>query len=341
MMSFLIRHLLESTLFCLLLGGVAFCLRKRVTARYAVLLMGAAKFAIPTVVLAKTGEELAAFWPASSWLAMATYKISVWLAAVQNWFPAGHEKELFAIWGLGTAAMLLVWVMRLREGGVILLLPTAAEQEALRRAQRRLGMGGAVRLRCSHPETAPALRGVWRPTILVPQGLSERLTPGEFDGVLLHELAHARRRDNLTGIFVHALVCLFWFHPLLWLMERRLIVEREWACDETVMACGVAANAYAAGILKVCQFQIFAANAAAPGVSAMTGADLKRRLELILDQPVRAGRLYVPWLLVAGLTIFMTLVPVAGGYCEQCASGPAVRCKTPVTCLQVFQKEIR
>jgi beta-lactamase regulating signal transducer with metallopeptidase domain len=338
MISFLLRHLLESTFFCLLLGGVACCLRKSATARCAVLLMGVAKFAIPTVVLAKTGESLAAFWPAASWLSVATYKISVWLATIQNWFPTGHGRVLLGSWALGTGAMATIWLFRLRGNGSFFLLPTEREQEALVRARRLLRVRGDVRLRFTDEASAPALLGIWRPTITAPLGLIERLTAAEFDGVLLHELAHARRFDNLTGAFVHLLVCLFWFHPLLWLVERRLLVERERACDETVMSCGVKAQAYAAGILKVCQFQIFDP---APGVSAMTGADLKGRLELILDKPKAAGPLYVPWLLVASLTVFMTLVPVAGGYCEQCAYAPTVRCKTPATCLQNVQKGIR
>jgi beta-lactamase regulating signal transducer with metallopeptidase domain len=122
-------------------------------------------------------------------------------------------------------------------------------------------------------------------------------------------------------------------------VERRLNVERERACDETVMACGMKPQIYAAGILKVCQFHLWDQ---APGVSAMTGADLKGRLELILDEPPPAGLRYVPWLLVASLAIFMALVPIAGGYCQQCGSSgqslsesaPAFRCKTPATCPQ-------
>src|SRR6185312_9651227 len=94
---------------------------------------------------------------------------------------------------------------------------------------------------------------------------------------------HAWRRDNLTGAFVHILVCLFWFHPLLWLSEKRLLAERERACDEMVVRSGTAPEIYVAGILKVCRLQIFDHVC---GVSAMTGSDLKNRLELILSLPL-------------------------------------------------------
>ena len=100
-------------------------------------------------------------------------------------------------------------------------------------------------------------------------------------------------------------------------MERRLLVERERACDELVVACGMQPQVYAAGILKVCKFHLLRQ---AAGISAMTGADLWRRLELILDDGLSTRLLYVPRLLVAALAVLMTLVPIAGGYCQQCVS---------------------
>jgi beta-lactamase regulating signal transducer with metallopeptidase domain len=306
--------------------------------------MGVAKFAIPTVLLAKTGGQIAFFWPAGSWLTLATSKISYALAVMLSLFPADKNLDLLAGWACGTAAMISIWFIRLGKSKQVLTLPTEREQQALMRMRALLRIHWPVRLRCSDDVVEPALRGIWHPTITISKGLSDRLTPAEFEAVLLHELVHARRFDNLTSAFVHALVCLFWFHPLLWVLERRLNVERERACDETVMACGMEPEIYAAGILKVCQFQLFdaAPGVRAPGMSSMTGADLRTRLERILDAPAPASLRYVPWLLMAGLTIFMTLVPIAGGYCEQCGSNgqsssePATgfRCKTPTTCAQ-------
>jgi bla regulator protein blaR1 len=348
MISFWVRHLLESTFFCLLMIGVARGLRNGATARYAVWLMGIGKFAIPTVLLAKTGGEIASFWPAVSWISLWAGRISAALAAVLNLLPAGREVELYAIWAGGTIAMEAIWLARLRRIRRVLTLPTEKEHAAFIRTRAVLRVPLPIRLRCCDEAMEPALRGIWRPTITVPRGLSEKLTQAEFDSVILHELAHARRFDNLTNVFIHALVCLFWFHPLLWLVERRLNVERERACDETVVACGTTPDIYASGILKVCRFHLFEA---APGVSGMLGADLKSRLQLILDGPAPALRLlYVPWLLVAGLGIFMTLVPIAGGYCEQCASigpgssemAPAFRCKAPAAaCPQTVARGIQ
>jgi beta-lactamase regulating signal transducer with metallopeptidase domain len=148
-----------------------------------------------------------------------------------------------------------------------------------------------------------------------------------LEAVLLHELAHARRRDNLIAVFVHCLVCIFWFHPLLWFVERRLYRERERACDEFVIACGTSPQIYVAGILKVCKFHIF--DTAAAGISAMTGTGLARRVELILNRSFSPSLIQVPRLLIAGLAILMTFFPIAGGYCEQCSSTPLLTQRSP------------
>ena len=135
--------------------------------------------------------------------------------------------------------------------------------------------------------------------------------------MLLHELAHARRRDNLTGAFVHCLVCVFWFHPLLWLAEKRLRIERERACDELVIACGITPQVYISGILKVCKFHLFGSPA---GISAIAGSDLKRRLKLIDACQAYRPMAYLPRLLMAVAAVLMLMLPIAGGYCQQCVS---------------------
>jgi beta-lactamase regulating signal transducer with metallopeptidase domain len=180
----------------------------------------------------------------------------------------------------------------------------------MNRALTSLGIHPAMPLRTSHALTGPALRGILRPIVIVPAGLSQKLTNAEFEAVLLHELAHAVRFDNLAAVFVHSLVCVFWFHPLLWMVERRLNLEREHVCDEVVLACGTPSQTYAASILKVCKIHLFDA---VSGVSAATGSCIKLRLDHILEDRHSTRLSYVPKLLIASLAILMTTVPIAGG----------------------------
>ena len=59
-----------------------------------------------------------------------------------------------------------------------------------------------------------------------------------MEAILAHELMHVRRHDNLTAALHMLVEAVFWFHPLVWWMERRMVEERERACDEAVIRWG-------------------------------------------------------------------------------------------------------
>ena len=180
------------------------------------------------------------------------------------------------------------------------------ELECLRRAAN----GVAVDLRIVAAGVTPGAWGWLRGCILLPDGLSMQLNAAELEAVLSHEIAHVRRRDNLIAAAAHAITSVFWFHPLVWWIERRMLVEREAACDEMVLARGASAQDYAAGILKVCQ----AGFAGAAGYAGVTGSNLGNRMEYIMSlNPNRRPSAAARALLAACFTIAVML-PVAGGY---------------------------
>lgn len=99
---------------------------------------------------------------------------------------------------------------------------------------RRAGVR-RVRLLVVEGGGSPATLGVFTPRIVVPHATLSRLSAAELDWVLLHELAHVRRRD----VFVEALVQLVrivWpLHPSAWIAARHVRRERELACDEAAL----------------------------------------------------------------------------------------------------------
>lgn len=322
MIASLSRHLFESTLFCALLGTLACCFRRQgAAARYALWLIGVSKFAIPTAPLIVVGANIALLLPATSSISSLAVQFSAVLAVFSHILPSGIEASemtaVFVIWGMGAMVVFISWLLRLRGSYGPLTAPSEEEYEALEQAKKRLGVRMPICLRCSNQAKEPSALGLLRPTVTIPHGLYKQLTSAELQAVLAHEVAHARRYDNLAGVLVHCLRCLFWFHPLLWIAERRLIAERERACDELVIRCGIAPQTYLAGIVKVCRFHTLDCVA---GVSAMSGSDLKTRLEFIrfcqLPKPVP----YLSRLLLAAVGILMAVLPIAGGYCEQCVS---------------------
>jgi beta-lactamase regulating signal transducer with metallopeptidase domain len=82
----------------------------------------------------------------------------------------------------------------------------------------------------------PSVDGVLRPHISLPLGIDRLLTDRELDAVLIHEVTHARRRDNLIGLIHEIALCGLWFHPLVWLAGFRLAMFRELSCDDSVIA---------------------------------------------------------------------------------------------------------
>ena len=88
-----------------------------------------------------------------------------------------------------------------------------------------------------------------------------------------------RRRDNLAAAIHQVVEAVFWFHPLAWWLGRRLVAEREQACDEAVLRWGGEPGAYAESILTTCRFAV---ESAPVGMVGVAGADLKRRMEQIM-----------------------------------------------------------
>jgi Zn-dependent protease with chaperone function len=82
---------------------------------------------------------------------------------------------------------------------------------------------------------SPAVAGIVRSQICLPRGIERLLSAHELDAVLLHEVTHAKRRDNLLRLTHEALLCVLWFHPLLWFIGQRLALYRELSCDESVL----------------------------------------------------------------------------------------------------------
>jgi bla regulator protein blaR1 len=150
-----------------------------------------------------------------------------------------------------------------------------------------LPLGLPIRVVSTPVRLEPGVFGIFRPVLLLPEGIAGRLTQAQLQAVLAHELCHVRRRDNLAAA-VHMLIeALFWFYPLVWWLGARLMDERERACDEEVLRLGGKPEAYAEGILNVCKCYMESPVACVSGIS---GSDLKKRIVRIMTQRL-PGRL--------------------------------------------------
>jgi hypothetical protein len=157
------------------------------------------------------------------------------------------------------------------------------EVQTLRRLEHIGGVRKQMEILLSRSSLEPGIFGVMRPVLVWPHGISERLDDAHLEAILVHELCHVRRRDNLAAAMHMLVEAVFWFHPLVWWMGARLVEERECACDEEVVELGSERQVYAEGILKVCKFCVGSPLAF---VSGVTGADLKKRIVRIMSEQV-------------------------------------------------------
>jgi bla regulator protein blaR1 len=87
------------------------------------------------------------------------------------------------------------------------------EFEAICRAGQRAGVTERVGLVVSNSAIEPGILGIFDHVLLLPSGITDRLTEAQLEAIITHELCHVRRRDNLAAA-VHMFVeGLFWFHP--------------------------------------------------------------------------------------------------------------------------------
>jgi bla regulator protein BlaR1 len=167
-----------------------------------------------------------------------------------------------------------------------------------------------VRVMSSKEFVEPAIFGIVRPVLLLPDGIADTMRPGQFKAILIHELCHVRRRDNFTTAIYMIAETVFWFYPLVRWIGQRLIDERERACDEEVLRLGNEAMLYAEGILHVCKTYLDSPLRCA---SSVTGSNLKRRIRTILSDPIAGDLNFVKKLLLTATVVSAVAVPLVIG----------------------------
>jgi len=130
---------------------------------------------------------------------------------------------------------------------------------------------------------SPALFGVVRPRLLLPEGMVKTLSTEELRYVFLHELAHLKRHDIYLGWLMVILQVLHWFNPLVWFAFGRMRADRELACDGLVLSTMGPDKSQAYGQTLVNLFKGFSGLQYVPGVAGVleNKSQLKRRITMI------------------------------------------------------------
>lgn len=302
--SFLVNALWQSTLLVFLAWGVLRVFRRTNAAtRYAVWLgVLAASLALP--LLASTGavprapDLLPAFervMPAR--LAPSARPVST-AASPQRPPAAVFARTRFAVpdwiaeavaWGwLAIAAALLsrlaisLWHIEGLKRDALPLPPRRRARLASWTAENRAARD--ARLCISARAPVPIAIGLFDAMILIPTDVERELEGADLDRIVLHELAHLRRRDDWTNAFAQVVKSLLFFSPAVAFAVAQLDFEREVACDDSVLRCSTEALTYANTLARMTDIVAWPHRPiAAPGIF-MTRRGMSMRIERILEE---------------------------------------------------------
>jgi hypothetical protein len=185
--------------------------------------------------------------------------------------------------------------------------------DAFERARLAAPNAGRLRLLVSDSVPSPLSWGWLNPVILIdPDTMAE---PGEADAILAHEVAHVARRDWPALMVTRLAAALFWFNPLVWLLEREVVQQAEEAADREAALCVEPAH-YARTLLTLAQVngRLIPANGIAP-----KGGALARRVRAILDRRLRERPAGSKWTAFAALACIGIAAPVAAMQLVQAA----------------------
>ena len=180
----------------------------------------------------------------------------------------------------------------------------------LEQERKYAGITKRVLLYSSSVVSTPLTWGSRDPVVLLPEDALD-WPEAHRRIVLRHELAHIARGDSFTQLVAGFVCALYWFHPLVWMTERRLRSECERACDDSVVSLGTPAPEYAAHLLEVARS---ARAFGAPGFLSVAMArptQLEGRLLAVLNESrprVTLSRRARP---AAALASLLVLIPLA------------------------------
>ncbi len=224
----------------------------------------------------------------------ALYLFVAW-AAIAGWLLTGVARGL---WHLH--------VLRLSCRPVDAARLDSRVQETLQRNQS----SRSATLCTSELVRVPTAIGLTKPVIAIPGWVMNELSADELNQILLHELAHLRRWDDWTNLAQKLVKALFFFHPAVWWIEKRVSLEREMACDDAVIAETASPRAYAECLTHLAERTLIQRSMALAQAALGRIRQTSLRVAQILDakRDPGAGRAWKPAVsLVAGFAIVCML----------------------------------
>jgi beta-lactamase regulating signal transducer with metallopeptidase domain len=268
--------------------------RVRAVLRYALLMLVLIKVLLPPSLSLPT--SLAYWWPVSesplpneAHIPVLSTELPTTQSAVAG-VTISNPGIVLLVWIAGLVTLSAYILVRYRRLSRLENLSAPAElEELVDSCRRELGLRRSLPLRISAACSSPAVCGLFRPMVLIPRVLADRLSLSQLRHVLLHELIHVKRRDLWVNHLQVVLQVFYWYNPLLWLANAVIRRVREEAVDETVtVALGQGAQSYPETLVAVAKLVVSRPswNLGLIGIIEPKAA-LKQRLTRLIESPAR------------------------------------------------------
>jgi beta-lactamase regulating signal transducer with metallopeptidase domain len=214
--------------------------------------------------------------------------------------PESWALYLFSAWAIVAAFLLArvarsIWHLHNLRKACVAIDPFSLDRsiaETLRRKQsfRKVALCTSEKVR------VPTALGLIRPAIVIPLWVLNELSASELNQVVLHELAHLRRWDDWTNLAQQIVKALFFFHPAVWWIEKKIAFEREMACDDAVLVETGNARSYAECLARLAERSFLHRGIALAQALVGRIAQTSQRVAQILDvnRPKRDSRAWKP-----------------------------------------------
>jgi beta-lactamase regulating signal transducer with metallopeptidase domain len=224
--------------------------------------------------------------------------------------PAGHTEPpataaesastytyLMALWIMGCAYLTWRWIRgwlglrRIVKNAQVVSNPQV--MDVVRKTAALLHLSRLPVIRSSDEDISPFTVGIWHTSVVLPGILVQEVPSNQLQAVLTHEFAHLKRRDPLIGWILTICETLYYFYPFFRMAKRKLMQERETACDEYVLAeSRTKPKIYAMALIEAAEKYRGRSLKMIPiAIAAESFTHLKKRLEYLVTDFKPVGRL--------------------------------------------------
>lgn len=165
------------------------------------------------------------------------------------WFLIVFARSLQLITGLHS-----LYYMRRRN----IFTVDEAWQNRVKELAQQLGIKQLVHIAESGIAKVPMVIGHLKPLILIPVGLMTALSADEIEAILVHELAHIRRRDYLVNLLISLMEIIFFFNPAVLWISSLIKTERENCCDDIAVTQTSSKVNYIRALVSCQEYQLSA-----------------------------------------------------------------------------------